>query len=359
MIKELISTRFKNMKGQFYRPVIYEWEEEIAKYFNVPVKQVFQDTRDITKYFRKFIQAIKNLIKTLFPFTVKIKRSVIDPVSMPILVQDLNLPLSISFLLFHGEMSVCVGNNALPIFLDIWGGENSYDFEQVLRRTKDLKIFYVTSRYIFNCIKARNPERNVRYMPLSVADKYHSENFMKYRSKDIDVLQFGRKDEILHEYMLKYASEHKNINYVYCAETGNSDYLSTTNGNLGKMKTRDEFIKLLSRAKISLVSPPGMDKKVDSKYGINFVTPRFYESAILGCALIGRYPDNQEFRELNMSKYCPNITSYEQFCESLELALNITPEELYSQNHDFIINSLTSQRAKQIERDLREIIYHD
>ncbi|MBQ7543312.1 MAG: hypothetical protein IJT02_00020 [Synergistaceae bacterium] len=85
------------------------------------------------------------------------------------------------------------------------------------------------------------------------------------------------------------------------------------------------------------------------------MTPRFYESAILGCALLGRYPDNEEFRALNTSRYCPNITSYEQFACELEHALTQTPEELYAQNRDFIISSLTSRRAEQIQHDLETL----
>ena len=56
-----------------------------------------------------------------------------------------------------------------------------------------------------------------------------------------------------------------------------------------------------------------------------------------------------------MSRYCPNITSYDQFVHELERALAMTPEELYAQNHDFILNSLTSKRAEQIQKDLEEL----
>ena len=99
----------------------------------------------------------------------------------------------------------------------------------------------------------------------------------------------------------------------------------------------------------------GIDGARPDVNGNCFVTPRFYESAVVGCSLIGRYPDNQEFRELNMSRYCPNITSYDQFVRELERALAIAPEELYAQNRDFILNSLTSKRAEQIQKDLEEL----
>ena len=55
------------------------------------------------------------------------------------------------------------------------------------------------------------------------------------------------------------------------------------------------------------------------------------------------------------TRYCPNITSYEQFACELERALAQTPEELYAQNRDFIISSLTSRRAEQIQHDLETL----
>ena len=163
-------------------------------------------------------------------------------------------------------------------------------------------------------------------------------------------------DPLLHEYMLRYADEHKNVEYVYSPSgSKHSYYISTTRGNIGKIAGREWFINTLASAKVSLVSSLGMNRKSPITYGNSFATPRFYESAVLGCSLIGRYPNNEEFRELNMSRYCPNITSYEQFVHELERALAMTPEELYAQNHDFIINSLTSKRAEQIRKDLEAL----
>ena len=158
--------------------------------------------------------------------------------------------------------------------------------------------------------------------------------------------------------MLRYAAEHPNIKYVH----RNADLTpghwscSSTDGSISlPLNTREEYIRVLSSAKVSLVGSSGMDNTRAGTNGICFATPRFYESAILGCALLGRYPDNQEFADLNMHKYCPNITSYEHFCEELEHALTQTPEELYAQNRDFILNSLTSKRAQQIQNDLEAL----
>ena len=354
MIKEVLS-RVELEEGQVFRDVCYEWEEEISKDFNIPIRQVFQSTKPSKK---NILTPIKKFIKTLFPFTVKIKRATVDtaiiaakiPALTP-LTQNINLPLSLCFIMFPFELSAYIenDNNLVPIFLDIG---SDYEFEYVNKLTKNFKIFYLTSRDAYNRLKSKFPSSNVYYMPLSIVDKYFSENFAKYRNKTIDVLHSSRINPILHEYMLEYLKTHKNIEYVYKQQ---GEYISTKRGRLGFMPDRKSYMNLIASSKVSLLGCAGIDNAKEGTNGISFPTPRFYESAVLGCALIGRYPDNQEFRELNMSKYCPNITSYEQFCECLERALSQTPEELYAQNHDFIINSLTSQRAKQIERDLREL----
>ena len=274
---------------------------------------------------------------------------------MPPLLQNIAEPLSVGFVMWPTMTEFMRGSNCIPIFLDVFSKAN---LAYVIHQTKGFKLFYVTAKDIFNLIKAKYPSSNVHYMPLSVADKYHSENFAAYRNKFIDVFMPGRGNPILHEYMLKYAAEHPNIKYVHRCEnlTPGNWQCSSTDGSISlPLNTREEYIHVLSSSKVSLVGCSGIDNAREDAYGICFVTPRWYESAILGCALIGRYPDNEEFRELNMSRYCPNITSYEQFVKELERALRMTPEELYAQNHDFIINSLTSKRAEQIKHDLEAL----
>lgn len=263
-----------------------------------------------------------------------------------------------------GDLSILPKHNTLPIFIDVFTDDS---IRRIISQLKDFKLFYVTSRDIFNRIKARSPKINVQYIPMSVSERYYSHNFMNYRVKPIDVIQIGRRNSVLHEYMLRYAGEHRNIDYVYSDNGSNirNNYISTLRGNLGQILGREEFIRFLASAKVSLLSSPGIDdsRKLNMDDNmtrkeyltLDYPTARFYESAILGCALIGRYPNNQEFCEFNMSRYCPNITSYEQFTQCLERALAQTPEELYAQNHDFIINSLTSKRAEQIKHDLEDI----
>lgn len=342
MIGEVLSRAFS--PAEKYRDVCYEWEEECAKYFDVPVRIV---TPAVSASAKK--NPIKLIIKKLFP-VVGVIKSRINLLRTPKLEQDINSPLSLCFVMFPHEISAFYENNVMPIFLDIWSDN---DFKFVAYITRKLRLFYVTSRDAYYRLKALSPKSNVRYMPLSVADKYHSENFVSYRNKYIDVFMPGRGNPILHQYMLRYAEEHPDIKYVY--RRGNWECRSTDGTISLRADDRAGYMNILASSKVSIVGCSGIDNAREGSNGIRFVTPRFYESAILGCALIGRYPDNEEFRELHMSRYCPNITSYEHFCEALEHALAQSPEQLYAQNHDFIINSLTSKRAEQIQHDLEAL----
>ena len=334
--------------------VCYEWNEEFAEYFGVLVRKIIVGSSNTQapnnqpqnqSISRKIIGLIKKI-----PGVRDIARYIVPP-----LHQNITEPLSLGFTMSPVKTGFMRGTNCIPVFLDVW---SKADFASVIRQTKGFKLFYVTSRDVYNRIKAKYPLSNVRYMPLSVADKYHSENFAAYRNKFIDVFMPGRGNPILHEYMLKYAAEHPNIKYVHRCEnlTPGNWQCSSTDGSISlPLNTRDEYIHVLSSAKVSLLGCSGIDNARSDSNGICVVTPRFYESAVLGCALLGRYPDNQEFTELNMRNYCPNITSYEQFCEELERALAQSPEELYAQNRDFILNSLTSKRAEQIQHDLESL----
>ena len=356
MIGEVLSQVFHDV--QVYRDVCYEWEEIIAEYFDVPVREVVINAVNKNKKgkdatLKNIIAKVKHKLSQTFPFLLAVRNKLRKSKRLS---QNIRQPLSLCFLMWPHESRICDNANCLPIFLDVW--QKLGDIDYVAGRTKNMQIFYVTSRDVYNAILNIQPSSRVKYIPLSVSDKYYSPDFTKYRNKTIDVIQIGRVNYVLHEYMLRYIQNHQNIEieYIY-SDTGRSagGYISTKRGHIGKILDRAEFINMLSCAKVSLVSSPGYENSKDYAEGIHFVTPRFYESAILGCALIGRYPENQEFTELNMPRYCPNITSYEQFCECLERALAQTPEELYAQNHDFIINSLTSKRAEQIKCDLEEL----
>ena len=174
--------------------------------------------------------------------------------------------------------------NFIPIFLDF-----SIDMvDEIFEATKNLPFFWVTCISIYEKLKEKTTK--VHYIPLSISDKWISQTV---KVKDIDVIQFGRKNAILHEYMLNYCKSHPNVEYVFQTSDGSLTYTSTIRGNMGRFDTRVEYMKMISRSRVSLVSTPAIDSGKDFG-GIDFFTPRFYESAAQYCHLIGRYTDNSD-----------------------------------------------------------------
>ncbi len=336
---------------EVFRDVVREWEEECAEYFGVPIRRIMTSARPEGK---------KSSAQKLKPFLFSVAKKILLAVPplknalwdkrRPELSQDIGSPLSLCFIMNNEEVPAYLNSNCLPVFLDVW---SDWALMELVRRTKKLRLFYVTYLELYRRIKERFPESGVRYIPQSVSSRYYSENFAAYRNKTIDVIQIGRINPVLHEYMMKYVSEHGGVEYVF---RENGVCVSASGARSWPVDTRDKYMSLLAASKVALVGCSGVDGMREGTNGICAVTPRFYEAAVSGCALISRYPDNEEFRQLEAAKYFPNVTSYENFTECLERALSQTPEELYAQNHDFIINSFTSKRAEQIQKDIAALL---
>ncbi|MCM1263713.1 MAG: hypothetical protein NC313_13460 [Butyrivibrio sp.] len=258
------------------------------------------------------------------------------------------------FVMFPSELKYYSKINGIPIFLDVWSEQA---INTIIKKTENLQLYYVTSLDVFKKIKEKKPNGGVYYMPLSVSDKYFSPNFEKYKDKKYDVIQLGRRNSVLHDFMLTYVSENPHIEYIYSEagnNTGGLEYISTKRGGIGCLDTRGKFIRTLACSKVSLVSSPMIDNDKKTQFGVDFPTPRFYESAVLGCAMVGRYTLNEEMKKQNILKVCNNIQTYQQFKETLDRALKVKRTELYETYKDFILNNLTSVRAKQIRCDLEQ-----
>ena len=201
MIKEVISIEMKPRTPAC--DVIIEWAEETAKYFGVPFvlntsfyeqKPPLYVTGVPNGGIKDIIRSVRSFLGETFPLlrqiTNKIRTLRYANIRVPKPTQDVSVSLSIYYLNAPQEILACDNINCLPIHIDMWG--DSIQF--VTKSTKNLKLFYVTSRAIFDLIKAEDPNSRVHYMPLSVSDKYYSPNFENYRNKIIDVIQFGRQD---------------------------------------------------------------------------------------------------------------------------------------------------------------------
>lgn len=203
--------------------------------------------------------------------------------------------------------------NVIPFFLDFPVAM----IPEVVQATADLPAWFVTCKDVYNRAVELG-SKNCYYIPISISDKYCDYAEVE---KDIDVIQFGRKNLTLHGFMQRYCEEHPEVEYVYQTENGSLTYESTRRGSLGKFDTRDEYLRMMQRCRVSLVSTPAMDQSRDFG-GIDFFTPRFYESPAMGCRMVGRYTENEEAKLLNIGDVCANVETYEQFADVLDGCLH-------------------------------------
>ena len=226
----------------------------------------------------------------------------------------------------------------VPIYLDVhkkWK-------HKIIRDTRCLPLYFVTSYDLFVDIKETSPDSNCVYFPLSVADIYYGET---RKEKNIDVVQLGRKNIKLHEFMLEY-SKHRSVDYIYLE---GKSYKSTKGYEVGALSSRKEYMDLLSRAKVSLVSSPAVDGEKDFG-GYDFITHRFYESAISDCYMIGRYTQNKEAELLKIADVCKLVNDYDEFEASLDEMLSVSIYDNYSNLRKFVRENTTKIRAEYMKK---------
>lgn len=311
------------------RDVVYEWEDDFVIYFKSELYPMpYTREHPFAALPRRF-----NLFRSI-PYKK---------------CEDVKLFICMNSYLLK---FVCWADyNVIPIILDPY--EKELDDIYVL--TKKLPFFYMTCLDLCERMKLRYPDSRVKYIPQCVAMKYCKGVVPK---KEIDAIQFGRRDPLLHEYMLNYCNQHKEVNYVYREKKSNGEfgYISTFDYEIPFPETRREFVALLSKCRISLLSTPLMDKSRDFGDNVDFFTARWYESPAMGCYAVGRYTENKESQLINIPLICENITSYDQFEKKITFCLKNELTDIDSATKEYLSRNCTYARARQIENDLQELL---
>lgn len=293
--------------------VVYEWEDILSEQFHAPIVELKRNI--ITRLLNKFV------IHSPFSF-------------------DFN-HWNISIIMCPERNRRYVGRNIIPIYLDV--NEKNCDF--VIEATVNLPLYFVTSLEMWKRLRAAG-SGNCYYIPMSISDKY--KNDIK-SDKSVDIIQVGRKNKLLHEWAMKYCERYKETNYIFSIEGKGLGYYSTLYGNIGEVNGREEYMKLLRKSKISLVSTPGHDGERHPGMVMDCFTPRFYESAISWCYLIGRYVHNEESEMLKIKSVCDFVESYDQF-ESYVKKYIASKEFLKREDYiRFINENVTSKRVEELK----------
>lgn len=323
MIEAVYSNRSLNLVSY---QVIHEWEDILCSELDVPLVNKNEFVGEIARYL--YNKKTYNYINNSLKYTNTDRTNI----AFMMCIQDSRY--------FIGK------NNVLPILIDFW----EYEVELFCRIFKKSKMVYLSSLeavIAVNKIKGTKPQ--VRFLPMSISDIYKTDVVPE---KQIDIIQIGRANPVFDAYIYQLLRKYPNLNYVCKKLVGDKFYwFSSVWGELGEMNTRYEYMSLLSKCKISLVSSPGMDN-VRNTGKFDPVTPRFFESAVNLCHMLGRYTVNADYTYFKIPEICKNISDYEQFEQEVMSLRLSSPSALTDYYKDFLDSNYTSKRAHQIISDL-------
>lgn len=317
MLKGILSLR--GATRYYFYHVIFEWEDALSETLNIPLKRM-NPFRKILLQRRKKEVVLKNNTKEDY---------------------------YIAFIMNVESLKIYSGYNVIPVICDVF----RHTAEKLYNQTRDCEVFYVTGYGIYKYLKNNFKCNKVRYIPLTCPDFFLSEFEHNYKTypiynRTIDVLQYGRRNEKLHEWMCAYVKMHPDVDYLYRdGDYKCTTYVSTKSGRVYEAPSRSKLNQLMHSSKIAFVSARGKDEKEGELY-LDFVTPRVFEVAAAGCHMVGRYSDNKEKEIYGLDLVCRIPESYEEFGKSLDelLKKHTVDEGAYK---EFLNRNRTSVRFKE------------
>lgn len=257
------------------------------------------------------------------------------------------LPLNFDliFLQLAAELRYYAHNPQLiPIVMDLWRD----DFDDFAIHAASFPLVFVCNVQAFQELAPRLD--NLRYLPFTLADQYFNQPLPP---KDIDIIQYGRRNPLLDTFMTCLLEKHPDIHYVTTEAFEDEKKVriySNKLGCIGESDSRSRFMDIVFRSRISLVSTVGMDDSRDTG-GIDPVSPRFIESLAAGCHLVGRIPDAEEFAATGIGRLCHHVETYPQF-ESTVLRLLHQKTAAFNQGQNILPERLTSTLPARILNEL-------
>ena len=324
----------RDVAQHHYWDIIFEWENIFSSILKAPLFPIGKKYDRI--YRPSIIRKVLNRVNAYQLFD----RFLLDG-------QNLNIAFHIGP---PGTYSFHSRSNVLPIIVDFWKNENLRRLESIFRFSPAV---VVTSREVFEYLQESDLQVKIMHLPLSLPDKYFGINHKRETHKDIDIIQLGRRNTTFDEYIDRFLVEFPATHYVHAVRKGSrSIMMSNKLGELGQVPKREQFIGLLLRSKISLVSAPGLDEDRERTGGFSPVTPRFLESAACACRLIGIYPGNADFDYYGIKEVCPAVTSFGQF---RNVAVEYLSEQKRPDFSTFLEKHLTSKRAIELLNKLTSL----
>lgn len=145
----------------------------------------------------------------------------------------------------------------------------------------NINLIFFSSSHVTETFNAMNLGVKGVWIPEGINLQEYS--YAPFKSKKIDVLEFGRKYDLYHD---KISGSLNENNYTHLFEKNKGEIV---------FKSRSEFLDGLSKAKISICIPSNITHPERSE-GISSMTLRYLQSMASKCLIVGILPE--EMRQL-------------------------------------------------------------
>lgn len=290
-----VFTRRSNSGQNYAQPIIYEWEDEIAREMGIPVVS-FPSFYRVTNRF--------NIHSPLFGPDKDSFRFVING-------RDYDEPMN--------------NKHVVPCIIDFFEKEDQ--LQEFYRKHSRNKIVLVSSPFDYHYLKEHGCPLEIGLFPYSLSDKYAITG--KKTEKKYDIVLTGRQDPLLYSFFKQYVKTHPEVSYVKRGSDLDNDASKTKayflNGKdcIGTVETRSEFMELQAQGKVTLYGVQGYQDGFTK--GFYHMTPHFLEIIACGCHVIARYPSGADGVDANFydfNRFSPSVETYDEFESRMDSALN-------------------------------------
>lgn len=317
----------RSWSGQNYaQPIIYEWEDEISRQFNVPVVSYPLIHRIINRL--KIHTSLFNPHRDTFRFVTN--------------GRDYDEPMN--------------NRHVIPCIIDFFEREDQ--LPEFYKKHARNKIVLLSSPFDFHYLSERSCPIPIGLFAYSLSDIYAITD--KKVEKKYDIVLTGRQDPLLYAFFEEYVKKHPDVTYVKRGKELNNDDTKTkayyVNGRecLGTMETRENFMKLQAQGRVSLYGVQGYGE--GRTKGFYHMTPHFLEIIACCCHVIAHYPageDGVDAKFYEFDKFSPSIETYDAFEEAMDQALS-TEVDL-NQYAAYLQKHYTSSRVKELVKLLSDL----
>ena len=317
----------RSRSGQNYaQPIIYEWEDVIARELDIPVIH------------RPFSYKVINKLGIHTPFTGPLKntfRFVLNG-------RDYDEPMN--------------SKHIIPCVIDFF--EKKDQLQEFYSKHSRNKLVLLSSPFDYEYLKENNCPLNIGLFAYSLSDKYTI--CEKQTEKKYDIVLTGRQDPLLYGFFKEYIKRHPDVSYVKRGQGLDNDVNKTKeyylNGSicLGPVESREDFMELQAQGRVTLYGVQGYYEGFTK--GFYHMTPRFLEIIACGCHVLLRYPtdnDGVDARYYEFDKFSPSIETYDEFETAMDKALSTEVDmNMYS---SYLRKHYTSARIGELKELLKKV----